>query len=161
MATYQTKLFDGFSVQTAKAPVETRALANEVTVGEDFKERIGEGEVIYALLYPNFAINLYGNIMDTNLVVPLSHNRTRIIYDYYVERRFLSSLDDAHRKDFLEKSIAASSKVQEEDTKVCENLQIGLESMGYDKGRYAPAVELGTHHFHQFVARGISSPSPS
>jgi hypothetical protein len=29
----------------------------------------------------------------------------------------------------------------------------GLKSRLYDRGRYSPRLEVGTHHFHQLLAR--------
>lgn len=37
---------------------------------------------------------------------------------------------------FIAESLEASDLVQQEDTYLCENVQIGLESAGYDTGRY-------------------------
>lgn len=37
---------------------------------------------------------------------------------------------------FIAASLAASDEVQQEDTFLCENVQAGLESAGYDRGRY-------------------------
>jgi choline monooxygenase len=36
----------------------------------------------YFWLYPNFMINVYEGVMDTNLVVPLSLAKTRVIFDF-------------------------------------------------------------------------------
>ena len=44
-------------------------------------------------------------------------------------------------------------QVQDEDEWICENVQAGLKSTGYDVGRYAPHVELADHRFHQRLAK--------
>ena len=41
---------------------------------------------------------------------------------------------------FIEESLAASGRVQAEDTWLCEKVQGGMESPGYGSGRYAPAM---------------------
>jgi choline monooxygenase len=39
-----------------------------------------------------------------------------------------------------------------EDTFICESVQRGLLSSGYDVGRYAPKVESADHNFHLKLA---------
>jgi choline monooxygenase len=65
---------------------------------------------------------------------------------------------------FVRESLEASDEVQREDTYLCENVQIGLESAGgreggreggYDRGRYAPKVEFLDYAFHQWLARDL------
>ena len=155
MSTYETKLFDGYSVQYAETAKGDKKQASEVSYGQDFHQRVGDQRVIYAMLYPTFAINRYGNMMDTNHVIPLGPNKTAIVFDFFFEEDLLKSLSEVEAKDYVEKSLAAAIQVQDEDSGVCENLQRGLTSKGYDKGRYAPSVELGTHHFHQWVSRNL------
>eukprot|EP01102_Stenamoeba_stenopodia_P008564 TRINITY_DN2473_c0_g1_i1.p1 TRINITY_DN2473_c0_g1~~TRINITY_DN2473_c0_g1_i1.p1 ORF type:complete len:356 (+),score=92.72 TRINITY_DN2473_c0_g1_i1:603-1670(+) len=124
----------------------TNTTSSAVKEGEDFTERIGDRGAVYGLLYPNFAINRYGPMLDTNLVIPISHDKTAIIFDYFFEEKYMND------KDFLQKSIAASRKVQEEDTSVCELIQEGLTTKGYNTGRYSPTMETPTYHFHQFLS---------
>lgn len=114
----------------------------------DFKDRIGEG-ALYAWLYPNFVINRYGPIMDTNWVVPLGTNRCLTIFDYYY--------DASCKQDFIDKSLAASDRVQDEDIKICEAVQRGLGSSAYNVGRYSVIREEGMHLFHQWLHRDLQS----
>lgn len=108
----------------------------------DFRERIGN-KALYAWFYPNFMINRYGNIMDTNWVYPLTENSCLTIFDYY----FL----DSQGKEFIDASIKASEQVQIEDVDICESVQKGLNSVAYDVGRYAPSLESGAYLFHCLV----------
>jgi len=149
MSSYKIECHPKVSMQIA-SPSPPKA-AKDVVVGEDFSERIGDKGAVYALMYPTFAINRYGPVMDSNHVIPLSHDKTLIIFDYYYEA---SRRDD---KDFVEKSLAASIQVQDEDTIVCELLQRGLLSRGYGKGRYAPVPEAATFHFHQHLAADLQN----
>lgn len=43
---------------------------------------------------------------------------------------------------------------QMEDVVLCESVQRGLESPGYDKGRYAP-VEKAMHRFHCLLHQNL------
>ncbi len=49
----------------------------------------------------------------------------------------------------------ASDVVQQEDVWLCEMVQKGLQSPGYDVGRYAPEVEAPMFHFHQLVYQAL------
>jgi choline monooxygenase len=140
---YKTETFDRFSIQSSAASGKKRS--DEAGAGKDFSARIGGG-ALYAWIYPNLMINRYGDIMDTNWVLPLGHDRTQVVFDYY----FL----DPKNTDFIERSIAASDVVQQEDTGICEAVQVGLMSRSYDRGRYAPR-EIGEYHFHGLLARDL------
>jgi len=123
--------------------------ANQVSVGQDFAERVDDRGAVYALMYPSFALNRYGPMCDTNLVIPLSATKTALIFDYFFEERYLKD------PDFVKKSVAASRRVQQEDTLVCGLVQDGLSSAAYTKGRYSPMMEAATFHFHQFLAQHL------
>jgi len=143
---YRTRLYSNWSVQTVDGT------ATESPPSIDFPERIGSGAV-YAWLHPNVMLNRYGPILDTNLLLPLGPDRTLVVIDYYFDPAICSD------KSFVERSIAASHLVQEEDMMICESVQAGLESGSYERGRYAPGVEQGELHFHRLLAtsyRGLA-----
>jgi len=142
--TYVTELFDRVSIQSCRSPEEAPAEA-----GGDFAERIGDS-ALYAFVYPNLMLNRYGPILDTNWVLPLGHERTRVIFDFYF--RETEGPDAAA---FIERSIAASHKVQEEDVEISESVQLGLGSPAYDRGIYAPGVEMAAYHFHRLLAADL------
>merc|ERR1712216_811412 len=98
--------------------------------------RLGDS-ALYAFVYPNLMINRYGPWMDTNVVTPIGPNTCVVHFDYFVEADFMPRVDDK----FVEDSLAASGRVQTEDTWLCEKVQGGMESPGYGGGRYAPAME--------------------
>ena len=78
----------------------------------------------------------------------------RVIYDYYLESTKVSELKAAGGlEDYLEKSLKASDQVHQEDALICESVQKGLASSGYDVGRYAPGVEMADHQFHLVLGR--------
>jgi len=143
--TYVTEVFDRFSIQSVRSPEAPRGEA-----GGDFAERIG-AEALYAFVHPNFMLNRYGPILDTNWVVPLSQDTTRVVFDYY----FLETEGDAARE-FIERSITASHRVQEEDIQICESVQRGLGSPAYDRGIYAPKIEKAAYAFHRTLAAELA-----
>jgi choline monooxygenase len=147
---YRTEIADRVSIQTCEA-----GSAERTDDGVDFAERLAGGAV-YAFIYPNFMINRYGPMMDTNWVLPLGHDRTLTVFDYYFERSVISN------RAFVESSLAASDRVQQEDVAVCESVQRGLRSSAYDRGRYAPTLEQAAHRFHCLLAEDLrNSPPPA
>jgi choline monooxygenase len=137
LADYKTQLYDASVLQSCQ--------------GRD-DERVGE-RALYGWIYPNFMLNRYGSWLDTNLVLPLGPSRCRVVFDYFCEPAL------AQDAAFVEASLKASEKVQEEDITISESVQRGLMSRGYDRGRYAPRLEMGEHLFHRLlhddVARGL------
>ncbi|XP_057422414.1 choline monooxygenase, chloroplastic isoform X3 [Lotus japonicus] len=127
------KMFERASIQSCESSSEK---------SNDNYDRLGR-KAIYAFIYPNFMINRYGPWMDTNLVLPLGPNKCQVVFDYYLEHSLQQ--DD---KDFIEKSLQDSEKVQVEDIVLCEGVQKGLQSPAYFVGRYVPTVEQAMHHFH-------------
>lgn len=90
-------------------------------------------------------LNRYGPWLDTNVVVPTAPDRCKVIFNYFLDKSNPSATDEA----WVEASLKDSNKVQDEDTALCEDVQAGLESPAYDKGRYAPRLEHPMFHFHQ------------
>jgi choline monooxygenase len=71
MSTYNTKLYEKFSVQSVDG-------AKDADNKDKFlADRVGKKGAFYAYVYPNFMINRYGDIMDTNLVIPMGHDKCR------------------------------------------------------------------------------------
>ena len=47
-------------------------------------------------------------------------------------------------------------RVEREDEVVVEAVQKGVKSRFYDRGRFSPKREIGTHHFHQLLSAALS-----
>ena len=104
-----------------------------------------QGRAFYLWLYPNFMINAYEGVMDTNLVLPLGVNRCAVVFDYYFADT--SAAAEAQHKE----SIAVSEKVQDEDMTICDSVQRGLGSRAYVAGRLSVRREAGEHLFHRLL----------
>jgi len=141
---YRTEIDGNISLQSCGAAREA-----DGSQGVDFKERL-DGGAVYAFVYPNFMINRYGPIMDTNWVVPFGHDRTLTVFDYFFEADRVDG-----DPEFVERSLEASDRVQQEDIAICERVQRGLRSSAFDSGRYAPGVEQAAHHFHRLLAHDL------
>ena len=103
----------------------------------------------YYWVYPNFMINVYEGVMDTNLVLPLGTDQCRVVFDFY-----FSDVSEAARE-YNDASVATSEKVQDEDVGICESVQKGLGSRAYGAGRLSVRREAGEHLFHRLLARDL------
>jgi len=99
-------------------------------------------EAVYVWLFPNVMLNVYMGQMQTNVVLPLSHDRTRVVFEWFAAEPPAS--DDPS----WTKLLAFSDEIQDEDIEICEAVQRNLRSRMYDRGRYSAARENGVHHFH-------------
>jgi choline monooxygenase len=113
-----------------------------------------EGEALYYWVFPNWMLNIYPDNMSLNLVLPLAADRCVTIFEWYRH--------DANAKDDIEKTIAFSDGIQEEDIMICEAVQRGLASGSYERGRFSTLRENGVHHFqslvHEHLTRDRFSP---
>jgi choline monooxygenase len=104
-----------------------------------------QGHAFYLWVYPNFMINAYSGVMDTNLVLPLGVDKCAVIFDYYFAD--ISESSAAHNRN----SITVSEKVQDEDMAICDSVQRGLGSRAYVAGRLSVRREAGEHLFHRLL----------
>lgn len=100
---------------------------------------------LYYWMYPNFMINLYDGVMDTNLVLPLSVDKTEVIFDFY----FPDVSEAARERNRA--SIEVGQRIQDEDVSICRSVQRGLNSRAYNAGRLSVRREAGEHLFHRLL----------
>jgi len=100
---------------------------------------------LYYWIYPNFMINWYDGVMDTNLVIPRGVDKTEVIFDFY----FPDVSDAARARNFA--SIAVGQRIQDEDLEICKSVQRGLNSRAYNAGRLSVRREAGEHLFHRLL----------
>jgi choline monooxygenase len=110
-----------------------------------------QGRAFYLWIYPNFMINAYEGVMDTNLVLPLGTDKCAVIFDYYFADA--SPAAEAHNRE----SIAVSEKVQDEDMAICDAVQRGLHSRAYVAGRLSVRREAGEHLFHRLLHADLTA----
>ena len=99
----------------------------------------------YYWIYPNFMINWYEGVLDTNLVMPRGVNRTEVIFDFY----FTDDSAGARKRNLA--SIEVGERIQEEDESICKSVQRGLASRSYRAGRLSVRREGGEHLFHRLL----------
>ena len=143
---YTIKNFEHYCVQSSPIQIDEHSDAATVATRQ--------GRASYIWLYPNFMLNAYQGVMDTNLVVPLSTDRCRVIFDFYFADTAVGSRSSNDR------SIAVSERVQQEDVSICEAVQRGLKSRAYRAGRLSVRREAGEHLFHRLLhadlVRGVA-----
>jgi choline monooxygenase len=110
-----------------------------------------QGQAFYLWIYPNFMINAYSGVMDTNLVLPLGVDKCAVIFDYYFAD--ISPAAAEHHQ----ASIKVSEKVQDEDMAICDSVQRGLASHVYVAGRLSVRREAGEHLFHRLLHADLTS----
>ncbi|MGL6072740.1 MAG: aromatic ring-hydroxylating oxygenase subunit alpha [Fimbriiglobus sp.] len=102
----------------------------------------------YWWLWPNFMVNHYEGVLDTNYVLPLTSDHCRVIFDFYFAEGTPPS--------FMDESVRVADTVQEEDAVICEEVQRGLGSRSYIQGRYSVRREAAAHHFHHLLGAALS-----
>jgi len=142
-AQYRTDTYRYYSQQFA--PI--RAMKPDDT-GERFYApgTTGLREALYFWIFPNLMLNIYPDNLSTNLIVPLSHDKTLTIFEW-----FFHDIESPKSKERIENAVAFSDEVQQEDIMLCTNVQKGLKSSTYDRGRYSVKRENGVHHFHMLL----------
>jgi choline monooxygenase len=111
----------------------------------------GAGSAFYYLIFPNFMMNILPGRLQTNLVVPLAHNKTLVIFDYYYD-----DITSAEALKRIHADIEYSENVQQEDIEICERVQKGLESIAYNKGRFSVEMEQGVYHFQCLLKKAYN-----
>jgi choline monooxygenase len=146
---YRTDTYRYYSQQFA--PI--RAIKPEDAVERFYPPGVGLKEALYFWVFPNLMLNIYPDNLSTNLIVPLSHNKTLTIFEWFFH--------DAHSekvRERIKRAVAFSDEVQQEDIDLCRNVQRGLNSSTYDRGRYSVKRENGVHHFHMLLSEFLSNP---
>ncbi|HEX8286951.1 MAG TPA: SRPBCC family protein [Pyrinomonadaceae bacterium] len=131
---YTTETFRFSSLQKAIAKTEEDAFDLPAS-----NEKIA---AFYFFIFPNTMFNFYPWGLSVNIVKPIEPDSTTVSYMTYVS-------DETK----LEKGAGADlNRVELEDQAVVESVQKGIRSRFYERGRYSPTREQGTHHFHRLIA---------
>ena len=153
MDSYRTITHKRYSAQCSAAPRTTKSRAYEFTPGDvDFG---------YAgfFVWPNFTIWIYPG--EPNLsVLQMNPDQPETCLEYQdwftIGGEVTKQLSDAiaYQKDIL----------QPEDIGLCESVQRGLKSLGYNQGRFivdeglTELSEHAVHHFQRMVAEALDVP---
>ena len=137
---YTTETFRFSSLQTGlSVPPALAGGLNSREETFDFNKNIA---AFYFFIFPNLMFNFYPWGLSVNVVKPLKPDLTKVSY--------LTFVSDESK---LEKGAGADlDRVELEDQNVVEAVQKGIRSRFYERGRYSPEREQGTHHFHRLIA---------
>jgi choline monooxygenase len=137
---YTIETFDRVCLQSS--PIDAAG-------GEAMTASVRTGQALYYWLYPNFMLNWYEGYLDTNLVVPLGLDRTKVVFDFY----FADVSPASQERN--QKSMDVSERIQDEDHAICESVQRGLASRAYGAGRLSVRREGGENLFHRLLASDL------
>lgn len=132
---YKTEVFEKYSLQYSPVKNDGNYLKRD-------------GGAFYYFIYPNIMLNILPGRLQTNIIQPVSHNNTKVIFDY-----FYDDIEPGTADKIISEDLAYSEKVQREDIEICELVQKGLESRAYDKGRFSVECEQGVHHFQSLLKK--------
>jgi choline monooxygenase len=141
-ARYHTETKGMYSVQHAPLKESPR--------GRLRREKDAPPEAEYFWIFPNLMLNVYPDNFSTNLIIPISHDRTLTIFEW-----FFPDPNGPGVRETLRQTIEFSDEIQREGIAICEAVQRGLRSRTYQKGRYSVRRESGLHHFHGLLARSL------
>jgi choline monooxygenase len=148
-AHYRTDTYRYYSQQFA--PI--RAMEPEDTSDRLYAPGTGVQEALYFWVFPNLMLNIYPDNISTNVIVPLSHEKTLTIFEW-----FFHEVAAQKNQERIRRAVAFSDEVQQEDVGLCEQVQRGLRSSTYDRGRYSVKRENGVHHFHMLLNEFLARP---
>ena len=151
-ALYRTDTYRYYSQQFA--PI--RAMKEEDTAERFYAPGAGLQQALYFWIFPNLMLNIYPDNISSNVIVPLAADKTLTIFEW-----FFHDVDQSKTRERIEKAIAFSDEVQQEDILLCENVQRGLHSSTYDRGRYSVKRENGVHHFHMLLSEFLAEEAAS
>ena len=108
----------------------------------------GKGEAFYYFIFPNIMLNILPGRVQTNVIRPLSTGKTEVLFSYYYE-----DISSPEALESIRNDIDYSHKIQLEDVEICEEVQKGLRSKAYDKGRFSVEREEGVYHFQTLLKK--------
>lgn len=145
--------YDNYRVETFRYHSKQQAPIRELKPGEvPGRDRRyvrvpgAEDDALYYWIFPNTMLNIYQDNLSTNVILPLAPERTLTIFEWYFAEPGTGAGWES-----MQQTIAFSDEIQQEDIAVCEQVQRGLRSRSYDRGRFSALRENGVHHFQSLV----------
>jgi choline monooxygenase len=115
-----------------------------------YSDQDAGNRALYFWIFPNFMLNVYPDNLSSNIILPLGHDKTLTIFEWFTYPA------NGHAAEIAADTVEFSDEIQQEDITICENVQKGLQSRTYDKGRYSVKRENGVHHFHSLLSEFLS-----
>jgi choline monooxygenase len=137
---YKTILHKGFSYQ--HSPIMNNSNNNIYA----------DGDAHYYCIYPNLMLNILPNRLQTNQVLPIGHNKTKVVFNYYY-----GDLESEKTKTLIKEDLDFSDEIQQEDVDICQRVQTGLNSGSYTSGRLCIKRESGVLHFQNLIRQSLNN----
>jgi choline monooxygenase len=109
-------------------------------------------DALYFWVFPNWMLNAYPDNVSLNIILPLSPERTRTVFEWYIPASAGPGTPDS-----IARTITFGDQIQAEDIAICEAVQVRLHSQSYDRGRFSVKRENGVHHFQGLVHEFLTS----
>jgi choline monooxygenase len=155
--------YDAYRVETFRWYSKQHAPVRELKPGEELGRdrryaRTGDGEdsALYYWLFPNTMFNIYADNMSSNVILPMGADRTLTVFEW-----FFAEPGSGAGWESMQQAIAFSDEIQQEDIVLCEQVQRGLRSRAYDRGRFSAKRENGVYHFQQLVGEFLDGAAPT
>ena len=148
---YRVDTFRYYSSQYA--PIRPAKLGDVQGRDRRYVRTEDEAEALYYWIFPNVMLNIYPDNMSINIILPLSHDKTLTIFEWYFEEP-----GTGEGWESMQQTIAFSDEIQQEDIEICVAVQQGLASRAYDTGRFSVKRENGVHHFQKLVHEFLTTP---
>lgn len=140
---YEYELFNHSNLQIGIA----KSADDVFELPEDHPDHGKNIAAYYWWVYPNLMFNFYPWGLSLNIVNPIKPDLMKVSFRTYV-------LD----KSKLESGAGAElGKVEEEDERVVEQVQKGMGSRLYHRGRYSATMEKCVHHFHRLISADLNA----
>lgn len=144
-------MFNGYSFEGASSGISVEQADLDLPKQPGLRDDLANS-MVFGLVFPNFAINVYPESVQAVLFEPVAHDRTVMhMWFYYV--------GDAARASQFSKQRARLyndwAGLNAEDEGICRRLQEGRTSEAYDGGRMAPYWDKGTIHYHRQIALAV------
>ena len=153
--------YDGYRVETFRYYSKQHAPIRELKPGEvPGRDRRyirmpgAEDNALYYWIFPNTMLNIYQDNISTNVILPIGTDKTLTIFEW-----FFAEPGTGAGWESMQQTIAFSDEIQQEDIAVCEQVQRGLRSRSYDRGRFSALRENGVFHFQSLVREFLEKPS--
>ncbi len=140
---YTNELYDYCNLQLAFAkPGEECFRLHEIS--PDYGSEVA---AYYWWVFPNMMLNYYPWGLSINIIRPLAKDLTKVSFITYVSDP--SKLDKG--------AGSGLDRVEREDEAIVEQVQKGVQSRFYNRGRYSPKRERGVHHFHSLLTKFLNA----
>lgn len=140
--TYTTELYRYCNLQLALA----NSGEEHFDLPQDSLDYGKQVAAYYYWIFPNTMLNFYPWGCSVNVVKPLGPELTKVSFLTYVLDESKIGLGAGGDLD----------KVEREDEAVVESVQRGIRSRFYDRGRFSPTKETGTHHFQRLICEFLN-----